>query len=186
MKFNFSQGSKTKPQQGFSLLEATIASMISLVFMSLGANLVLAANIHKIVAKRSVTMNNFIQSDLDAIKYQANLVAQNNTKCNAGDKNGDGSIISPELPVWQGYGGALKDKLLATAATTNNVVASTTTVKIINQDYTMTRTLEAIPGTDPNIMPISYKFTRDTTPNIIEHQLYVELMPNIALTCPAS
>jgi Tfp pilus assembly protein PilV len=173
MKFKFSQGSNPKSQQGFSLLEATIASMVSLVFMSLGANLVLAANIQKIVAKRSVAMNNFIQSDLDAIKYQSNLIAQDSTNAKCTPTN-----------AWQGYGGALKDKLRATATTNNTAVANTATVKILNQDYTMTRTLEAISTTDPSILPISYKFTRAGLPTI-EHQLYVELMPNVAFTCPS-
>jgi Tfp pilus assembly protein PilV len=172
MKFKFSRGSKTTSEQGFSLLEATIASMVSLVFMSLGANLVLAANIQKVVAKRSVAMNNVIQSDIEAIKYQANLIAKNDTKCNVTN-------------VWQGYGGALKDKLLSTSATSNAVVASTTTVKILNRDYTMTRTLEAIPTADSNILPISYQFTAAGS-TAIEHQLYVELMPKIAFNCPPS
>jgi Tfp pilus assembly protein PilV len=172
MKFKFSRGSKTTSEQGFSLLEATIASMVSLVFMSLGANLVLAANIQKIVAKRSVAMNNVIQSDLEAIKYQANLIAKDSTNAKCTPTN-----------AWQGYGGALKDKLLSTPATSNAVVASTTTVKILNRDYTMTRTLEAIPTNDPNILPISYKFTAAGS-TATEHQLYIELMPKIVFNCP--
>jgi prepilin-type N-terminal cleavage/methylation domain-containing protein len=174
MKLKYIQAQKNKSQNGFSLLESMIASMVSLIFMSLGANFVLAANIQKVVAKRNITMSNFIQSDLEGIKYQANLIAKDNTNAKCAPTN-----------VWQGYGGALKDKLLSTASTSNAASDSTTTVKVLNHDYTMTRTLGAISTADPSILPISYTFTRAGA-TAIEHQLYIELIPNAAFTCPST
>jgi type II secretory pathway pseudopilin PulG len=174
MKLKFSQGSKTTSQQGFSMLETMVAALVSLIFMSLGANLVLAANLQKVVAKRNIAMNNFIQSDLEAIKYQANFIAQDNSKC------------SP-TNVWQGYGGALKDKVLNSTSANNNAVNTTNTVQILNQSYTMTRTIEAISSTNnrSSILPIYYTFRRTgaSATSTPDHQLYVELIPNAALVC---
>ncbi len=159
MKLKFIQGRKTTSQQGFSMLETMMASMISLVFLSLGANLILAANIHKIVSKRNIVMNNFIQSDLEGVKYQANLLARNDAKC------------SPSVAT-TGYAGDLQTKL---------GVATPVKLSMSGLNYTMTRTIGTI--TNPRILPISYKFTRDSS-SAIEHQLYIEIIPNAAFTCP--
>jgi prepilin-type N-terminal cleavage/methylation domain-containing protein len=179
MKFKFSQGSKTKSQQGFSMLETMIAALISLIFMSLGANLVLAANLQKVVAKRSVAMNNFIQSDVEAIKYQSNLIAKNPDMCASKST----VQANPQL----GYAGALRNKFRpSTAQTTTNTIdtndTTTTTVKILNQNYTMTRTLGPIPSSHSGILPISYQFKR-TGYTPIEHELYVEVLMNAVFSC---
>ena len=165
MKLKFIQGCKNESQQqGFSMLETLMASMISLVFLSLGANLILAANMHKIVAKTNIAMNNFIQSDLEGVKYQANLLTKDNDKCNPTD-------------VTNGYAGVLKTKLGVT--TPVNLTTS-------NRNYTMTRTIGTI--TNSRILPISYVFTRNPTPlgQAPEHQLYIEMIPNAAFTCPST
>jgi prepilin-type N-terminal cleavage/methylation domain-containing protein len=161
MKFKFIQGAKAKSQQGFTLLETMTAAMISLVFLSLGANLVLAANLQKVVAKRNISMSNFIQSDLEGIKYQSNLIAKDNTKCSPVD-------------VANGYAGALQAKVGTTVSST---------VKILNQNYTMTRSIGTI--TNPRILPISYTFNRSGS-TTSDYQLYIELIPNAAFTCPSS
>jgi type II secretory pathway pseudopilin PulG len=161
MKVKFVRVRSNKQQEGFTLIETVMASMVSLLFLSLGANLVLAANIQKIVAQRNITMSNFIQSDLEVIKYQANLLALDNTKCNPGNAE-------------HGYAGALKDKLGSNPPVT---------MKISGHDYTMNRSIENI--TDANILPISYKFTRNRS-TTSEHQLYIEIIPNAAFTCPST
>jgi type II secretory pathway pseudopilin PulG len=179
MKFKFSQGGKTKSQQGFSMLETMVAALVSLIFMSLGANLVLAANLQKVIAKRGITMNNFIQSDLEVIKYQSNLIAKDPNMC--------ASKATVKANPQLGFAGALRNKLRPSAnpATTNAIDSNdttTTTVKILNQNYTMTRTLGTIPTNDSGILPISYEFTRTGSPTV-EHQLYVELIPNAVFSC---
>jgi prepilin-type N-terminal cleavage/methylation domain-containing protein len=171
MKLKFVRVQTTKSQAGFSMLESMIASMISLIFMSLGANLVLAANIQKIVAKRNIVMNNYVQSDLDGIKYQAKIMSKDDTKCNVTDRT-------------TGYAAALKAQLGA-----DNSASSTTSssIKVMDRDYTMIRTLSynTAAATDSRILKVAYRFTygTDTT---AQYQLYTEIMPSEASSCPSS
>ena len=146
-------------RQGFSLFEAVIAVMISLTFISLGGNLVLTANLYKVVAKKNQAMTVLIQSDLDGIKDRASKIIKDDSKCNQTDVN-------------NGYANDLKSKI-GTNAPIN--------VQILKNDYTMTRTIDPIANAD--ILPISYLFTRQgfTTP---EYDLNIQIIPNAAFTCP--
>ena len=147
-------------QQGFSLFETVIAAMISLTFISLGGNLVLTANLYKVVAKKNQAMTVLIQSDLDGIKDRASkIIKDDRNKCNQTDLN-------------KGYANDLKSKL-GTNAPIN--------VQILKNNYTMTRTIDPIANAD--ILPISYLFTRQgfTTP---EYNLNIQIIPNAAFTCP--
>ena len=146
-------------RQGFSLFEAVIAVMISLTFISLGGNLVLTANLYKVVAKKNQAMTVLIQSDLDGIKDRASkIIKDDRNKCNQTDLN-------------KGYANDLKSKL-GTNAPIN--------VQILKNNYTMTRTIDPIANAD--ILPISYLFTRQgfTTP---EYNLNIQIIPNAAFTC---
>ena len=147
-------------RQGFSLFEAVIAVMISLTFISLGGNLVLTANLYKVVAKKNQAMTVLIQSDLDGIKDRASKIIKDDSKCNQTDVN-------------NGYANDLKSKI----GTTNAPIK----VQILKNDYTMTRTIDPIANAD--ILPISYLFTRQgfTTP---EYDLNIQIIPNAAFTCP--
>ena len=146
-------------QQGFSLFEAVIAVMISLTFISLGGNLVLTANLYKVVAKKNQAMTVLIQSDLDGIKDRASKIIKADSKCNQTNVN-------------NGYANDLKSKI-GTNAPIN--------VQILKNNYTMTRTIDPIANAD--ILPISYLFTRQgfTTP---EYDLNIQIIPNAAFTCP--
>ena len=146
-------------QQGFSLFETVIAAMISLTFISLGGNLVLTANLYKVVAKKNQAMTVLIQSDLDGIKDRASKIIKADGKCNQTNVN-------------NGYANDLRSKL-GTNAPIN--------VQILKNNYTMTRTIDPIANAD--ILPISYLFTRQgfTTP---EYNLNIQIIPNAAFTCP--
>ena len=146
-------------RQGFSLFEAVIAVMISLTFISLGGNLVLTANLYKVVAKKNQAMTVLIQSDLDGIKDRASKIIKDDSKCNQTNVN-------------NGYANDLKSKI-GTNAPIN--------VQILKNNYTMTRTIDPIANAD--ILPISYLFTRQgfTTP---EYNLNIQIIPNAAFTCP--
>ena len=146
-------------RQGFSLFEAVIAVMISLTFISLGGNLVLTANLYKVVAKKNQAMTVLIQSDLDGIKDRASKIIKDDSKCNQTNVN-------------NGYANDLKSKI-GTNAPIN--------VQILKNNYTMTRTIDPIANAD--ILPISYLFTRQgfTTP---EYDLNIQIIPNAAFTCP--
>ena len=148
-------------QQGFSLFETVIAAMISLTFISLGGNLVLTANLYKVVAKKNQAMTVLIQSDLDGIKDRASKIAK-----------GDSDIKCNPANVNNGYANDLKSKLATNAPID---------VQILKNNYTMTRTIDPIANAD--ILPISYLFTRQgfTTP---EYNLNIQIIPNAAFTCP--
>ncbi len=150
------------PQQGFSLFETVVAAMISILFVSLGANLVLSANMYKVIAKKNEAMNSLIQSDVDGIKYQAQILQKNNGLCTTG------------------YGSALK--------TTLGTDVKSTDVKILGNTYILTRTLEAISTDNVHILPVSYTFQekpKDSTSTAppSEYNLHIEIIPNAALTC---
>lgn len=171
MKLKLIQGAKTTSQHGFSMIETMMAAMISLIFMSLGANLVLAANIHKIVAKRNIAMNYAIQSDLDGIKYQANLLAQKGIDPMNPTSPTQIDYCKSTTPE-SGIAGALKAKL---------GVATPVTMKIMDRNYLMTRTI-GISTKNKKILTVDYKFNYGTvtTP---EYELYTEVIPNAALSC---
>jgi putative aminopeptidase FrvX len=110
------------------------------------------------VAKRNVAMNTAVESDMEMIQYQANQIAKDKELC----------TINPGT----GYANELSKNISETSAT----------LKILNHNYTMTRKIDTI--TDANVLPISYEFTREgsKTP---DYQMYVEVIPNAALTCPS-
>lgn len=163
MNFKSTAVMKNRSQQGFSLFETVIAAMISLTFISLGGNLVLTANLYKVVAKKNQAMTVLIQSDLDGIKDRASKIAKgdSNIKCNPANVN-------------DGYANDLKSKL-----GTNNAPIN---VQILKNNYTMTRTSDPI-ANNADILTISYLFTRQgfTTP---EYDLNIQIIPNAAFTCP--
>lgn len=169
MKLKYLSYKKSKSQQGFSLLETMAGAMISFLFLGLGSNLVLLANVHKVGAKINFAMNNAIQSDMETIQYQANQIAKNNDKCR------------PVDPM-NGYAADLRAKL---GGSTNQPVIATSTMKILNNNYVMTRRTEPIDLVDSlktNILPISYQFQREGAGKI-DYELYVEVIPSAALTC---
>jgi len=160
---------RNNSQQGFSLIEAVVAAMISILFISLGSNLVLTANIYKITSQRNTVVNSLIQSDLEGIKYQAKQVlrSQDDNKCRPSN-------------VTQGYAGDLQSKLIPNVSTN---------VSILNNNYTMRRTVAIITTnlnsitTNADILSISYSFTPQGS-TISEYDLYLEIIPNAAFTCP--
>ena len=145
-------------RQGFSLFEAVIAVMISLTFISLGGNLVLTANLYKVVAKKNQAMTVLIQSDLDGIKDRASKIIKDDSKCNQTNVN-------------NGYANDLRSKL-GTNAPIN--------FQILKNNYTMTRTIDPI--TNADILPISYLFTRQGS-TTSEYNLNIQIIPNAAFTC---
>jgi Tfp pilus assembly protein PilV len=176
MKLKFVAIRKNNFQQGFGLLETMAAALLSLLFVSMGANLVLTANIYKVVAKRTDAMNSLVRADVESIKYQSSQLTDNADMCK-------------HTKLMDGYAWALKDRLGADTGSKN---VKTTTLKILGSTYTMTRTIDlddadkdespASVGIDPNILPINYSFTLQGAPKS-EYDLTVKVIPNAALNC---
>lgn len=158
---NYSRIDRIDRSQGFSLIETLVASIVIAMFLSLGANLVVVANLYKVVARNNNAMNALIQSDVNTIKYQAAQVVKDDTKCSPAD-------------AANGYAGALRSKLVASTATD---------IKVFNNTYTMRRTIDT--PTDADILSVSYSFTPQGAPTSqSQYNLSIQIIPNAAFTCP--
>ncbi len=172
MKSNFFQVSGTKTEDGFSLFESVIASMISLIFISLGANLVIAANMQKALAKRNSIMNDYIQSDIDGIAYQGSILTKASETVDPTTGESPHTLAcKASVTATNGYAAALKARL---------GTDTPLTIKVLNRDYTMTRTT-GISSEDSRLMSVSYQFTYNGS---VDYKIYREVMPAVALTCP--
>lgn len=164
MKIKFITTRKNHIQQGFGLLEATAAALLSFLFIGIGANLVLTANLYKIKAKRNDVMISLIRADIESIKYQSST--QNDlSKCVTNTLTGFASElqgnIGNSLPI--------------------------PPITILGYNYILNRQTNSI--TDPDILPISYTFAAQAPPGKtqaempIEYKLTVQIIPNAAFRC---
>ncbi len=168
IKIKFITTRKDHVQEGFGLLEATAAALLSLLFVGIGANLVLTANLYKIKAKRNDVMNSLIRADIESIKYRS--TKQNDSaKCSANTANGFASELMGKI-----------------GADSSNI--KTTTIKILGSNYILKRAANSI--TDPNILPLSYSFAAEapsgTSQSAMtsEYDLTVQIISNASLQCP--
>ncbi len=201
IKINIINMKKSQSQQGFGLLETTAAAMLSLLFVSMGANLVLTANIYKIKAKRDDVMNSLIRADIESIKYQSTRI-QNDTsspslnKCSPADlQNGFAGALKERIGTDSTLTAAQRAVIIATgtAAQKAAMIATektkTTTIKVLGRNYILKREADSI--VDSDILPISYTFAAQAPPDKtqaempIEYNLTVQIIPNAALKCPS-
>ena len=181
MKIKFITPKKSQIQQGFGLFETTAAAMLSLLFVSMGANVVLTANLYKIKAKRNDVMNSLIRADIESIKYQSTKLQSTPTKCSA-DKSNTAKLSD-------GFAWELKRNIGADPTTPN---IKKTTIKILGRNYILTRTIDLADADannnpkassiDPDILPISYSFAAEGSPQS-EYNLTVQIIPNASLKC---
>jgi hypothetical protein len=164
MKIKFITNRKNHIQEGFGLLEATVAALLSFLFVGIGANLVLTANLYKIKAKRNDVMNSLIRADIESIKYQSSK--QNDlSKCTINTLTGFASELQ----------GNIGDSLPMPPIT------------ILGYKYILKRQANTI--TDPDILPISYSFAAQAPPGTLqsailpEYKLTVQIIPNAAFQC---
>ena len=162
MKIKFITTRKNYVQEGFGLLEATAAALISFLLIGVGANLVLTANLYKIKAKTNDVMNSLIRADIESIKYRS--TKQNDrAKCTG--------------TTADGFASELRGKIGADSTT--NI--KTTTIPILGRNYILTRAANSI--TDPNILPLSYSFAAQGSSQS-EYDLTVQIISNASLQCP--
>ena len=161
MKIQFITTQKNHIQQGFGLLEATAAALISFLLIGVGANLVLTANLYKIKAKRTDVMNSLIRADIESIKYRS--TKQNDSaKCSANTANGFASELMGKI-----------------GANSSNI--KTARIPILGSNYILTRAANSI--TDRNILPLSYSFAAQGSSQS-EYDLTVQIISNASLQCP--
>jgi prepilin-type N-terminal cleavage/methylation domain-containing protein len=171
---------KNNDQSGFTLIEVLTGMVISAMTISMSANLVVTANIYKVVAKKNAQMQSLVQTDLEKVKTTAKSLAYDATKCTA-------------------YASALQTALLANAATSNSTIdsyssavatsASNDPANKIGNDgdrYRVTRTIGTIGTSTPNILPIEYTVKRlvnGVATNKIEYSIYTEVIPDAVFQC---
>ena len=162
MKIKFITTRKNHVQEGFGLLEATAAALLSFLFIGIGANLVLTANLYKIKAKTNDVMNSLIRADIESIKYQS-------TKQN--------DIAKCTGTTADGFASELRGKIGADSSNINR-----TTIPILGRNYVLIRTANST-ITDRNILPISYSFAAQGSSQS-EYDLTVQIISNASLQCP--
>ena len=183
MKIKFTTR-KNHVQEGFGLLEALAASLLSLLFVGIGANLVLTANLYKVKAKRNEVMDSLIRADIESIKYQSTKLQRTATKC--------APITLGVGFAWELRGNVIGNPL----ASASNI--KETTIKILGLNYILKRTiyldgdptkvLKDNPTINPNILPIGYSFAREkdlgeTGNPPSEYDLAIQIIPNESLKC---
>lgn len=156
-----------KPQ-GFTLIEVLVAILVSSAFIGVVMQLMVSAIALKVTARQRSEIINWIQEDLEAVRYQAGIVPQDNTKCN-----------SPS-PYTNGYAAALQ-----TVIGGANPTLPTRT--FYNRPFQMTRVSSYTTSSNPNkILNLDYEVTPVvTSPNFTPIKLRAEVMPDAAFKCPS-
>jgi prepilin-type N-terminal cleavage/methylation domain-containing protein len=198
----------SQKRSGFTLIEVLTGMVISSITISMSANLVVTANIYKVVAKKNAAMQSLVQADLEQVRATANSLAYNPAVLGTQSYPAiPATGTTPAIPAiaevtnnCAEYGRALKTALLTTptrvaeSRTTDTVATSstsTTASKIGNDgdSYRVTRRLGVPTTSNPNILPIEYTIKRlvnGVESNKLDYSVYTEVIPNAAFQCPST
>jgi Tfp pilus assembly protein PilV len=160
----------SQSRSGFTLVEVLTGMVISIMTISMSANLVVTANIYKVVAKKNVAMQLLIQSDLEKVRSTAKFLARDDDKC----PNNISASNANNYAGAANYANALRTAL--------PVVVSATDPNVRNETYSLTRTPLTI--TEHNVLPINYEVKRSGS-STVEYSIYTEVIPNASFECPS-
>lgn len=159
-------------EPGFSLVEVLVALMLLSIFIGLSMQAFLVAIILKYRAEQQDEATNWIQEDLELVKYQAQIYEKNaypySPKCSATDPtNGLAASFMNDGAV--GLGGSSK----------------TFAAKYFGGvPFTMTRSATYADSVDPfKLLKINYRVTSQTDGNNIR-TISTETIIDAALRCP--
>lgn len=152
-------------QQGFTLIEVLVAILVITGFIGVVMQVMVSAIAFQVVARQRSEITNWIQEDLEAVRYQASIVPQDNTKCNPPNSaNGYAASLqtivggaNPTLPTRVFYNRTFQMTRQAAYTTSSNPN------KILNLDYT--------------VIPV------DTSSDFTPISLRAEVVPDAALKC---
>lgn len=82
-----------KKEQGFTLIEVLIAILIATIFITVAMQMMVIAAVFKVKAQENAEATNWIQEDLENVKYQAGQLQFPQTKLTANATAGSTSII---------------------------------------------------------------------------------------------
>jgi prepilin-type N-terminal cleavage/methylation domain-containing protein len=162
----------SQSRSGFTLIEVLTGMVISAMTISMSANLVVTANIYKVVAKKNVAMQTLIQADLEQVRNKAKFLLKDDSKCS-------NKLPTGTLYTGSNYANALKDSLDAVAAPVEDSRA--------NEKYKLVRTIPT--PTDHNVLRLQYNVQREITrgsgvySNNLDYSVYTEVIPDVVFQC---
>lgn len=152
-------------EQGFTLVEVLVAILITTVFVAVGMQAVVIAAVFKARAEQYSKATNWIQENLETVRFQASIYPQDDAKCN------------PASPA-NGYAAGL-----VTAIGGSPLISPPQ--RLGGKNFTMTRTANYATSNDPNkVLELEYEIVPDGGGSAIA-SLHSEVIPNAAFTCPA-
>jgi prepilin-type N-terminal cleavage/methylation domain-containing protein len=163
---NYRLKDKVKNQrQGFTLVEVLVGILVMAAFTGTAMQAIVSATAFKVKAQELSEATVWIQEDLELVRYQANKVTADTSKCSA--------LISDK-----GYAEALKVGIDSPSADSTSKTSA-----IGQRPYTLTRVANPKNEKPYNVLTLNYTVTRlgESTPIA---QLYSEIIPDAFLACP--
>jgi type II secretory pathway pseudopilin PulG len=178
---------KTKTDQGFSLLEVLVASLIAFGFLVGSLQAMVLAVAIKVEAQKKQVANQLIQKDIEDIQRVALTLDQNGTsydvetsKCSASDY-GDGYADA----LWDAY---VADASYEATPTQSISIGTSSTGGDEGEQVRLSRTLLTAGSTAPHkTLKISYEVKEWDGTNLVGDAIatdYIEIIPPAALECP--
>jgi prepilin-type N-terminal cleavage/methylation domain-containing protein len=159
--------------QGFTLVEVLISILITTVFVSVSLQGVLAAILLQSKAARQAEANNWIQSDLAEVRWQASRaqLAFDKNRCQV--TNAD-----------QGFADALRDRLAQTDVTGTTSYTAPVQLKrsTTGQEFELARTF-SITDSPYQILGIQYQVRPHTSEAAAVANFYSEVIADATFQC---
>jgi prepilin-type N-terminal cleavage/methylation domain-containing protein len=151
--------------RGFTMIEAIVAMTIVTAIIGVSIQLLLAATIHRIIAREKAEATTWIEADLELVKFRASQYSDN-TICNA-------------TAIDAGYAQGFRDADLSV----NGLGGATTTLtKTLNgKNFQVIRSANPRSATPYHLLELRYQVNSPTGIRIAS--LYTEVIPDAALRC---
>ena len=149
--------------QGFTLIEVLIAILIATIFVTVAMQMMVIATVFKVRAQEFSEATNWIQEDLEDVKFQASQYSDT-SKC---------SVLTSDDGFADGFRDLLTEPIPKTFRN--------------GKQFNLTRTttpFSIAPGTAPyDVLQVSYDVSPTSGGSSIA-KFYTEVIPNGALQCP--
>lgn len=149
--------------QGFTLVEVLVAILITTLFVAIAMQAIVIAAVFKARAEQYTKATNWIQEDLETVRFQASIYPQDNAKCNPASSA-------------NGYATGLISTIGGSPLSLSK--------EILGKNFTLNRTATTS-SSDPNkVLELEYTIVPGSGGSAIA-SLHTEVIPNAAFTCPA-
>jgi len=160
-------------ESGFTLIEVLVTILVVTGFILGSLQAVVLATLFRVQAQDKNEVTNWVQQDLELIRYQAFIL----------DSNGDGTYANSGCP--DSYGQTLQN-LIATAHPENPSAPITLGLPSNQRTYNVTRAYSAQDNTLSITHTVSYgaNHPRNNPNNSELTTLSTEIIPDAAFSCP--